>query len=105
MLYYHTNLTQLASPGLLMQYNKGGATEDNNQNFARGSPTETFLILLQKVKALSEGGQQLNSKYDTDQGRVLIFLRVWIPCSIELRFKFTVSFYSNKTSLTTFHDP
>ena len=92
-----------------MKSNEGGATEDNNLNFARGflndiffnsqsvSPTEAnnqnfawgsptwiyfsaqflqnqiqVLLVLQKNKALPEGGQQPNSKYETDQDQVLI---------------------------------
>ena len=44
--YYHTNLIKLAAVGLLRQSNKDGATEYNNRNFARGSPTELFLYLI-----------------------------------------------------------
>ena len=127
MLFYHTNLTKLAALGLLRKSNEGGATEDNDRNFARGSPTELFLYLislvgvvsvpltednkqnfargsptylsyfsppgslhnhsqlllvLQKIRTLTEGGQQLNSKNDTDKGRVLICRQVWITCLI-----------------------
>ena len=32
--------------GLPMQSNEGGATEDNNQNFIRGSPTDIFFIFI-----------------------------------------------------------
>ena len=87
----------------------GNPSEDNNCNFARGSPTELLLysisftnwrkqpklfkgfphvdffgsiqnqsqilIMLQKNKALPEGGQRLNYKYDTEQERVLICRR------------------------------
>ena len=38
-----------------------------------------ILLVLQKIKALPEGVQRLNFKNDTDQGRVLIHRRVWIP--------------------------
>ena len=41
---YHTNLIQFSAPVRLSQSNKGGATEYNNRNFARGYPTELFLI-------------------------------------------------------------
>ena len=61
-------------------------TEANNQNLARGFLTQIsffsppgslqnqnqLLLVLQKIKAMPEGGQQLNSKNDTDQGRVLV---------------------------------
>ena len=53
MLSYHTNLIQLAALGLLRQSNEGGATEDNNRNFARGSPTEIFLYLIYLVDVVS----------------------------------------------------
>ena len=33
-----------AALGLLRQYNKSGATEDNNRKFSRRSPTELFFI-------------------------------------------------------------
>ena len=42
--FNHTNLIKLSALGLLMQYNEGSATEDNNRNFVRGSPTELFFI-------------------------------------------------------------
>ena len=94
-------------------------TEGKNEIFARSSPVEIsffplpgslqnqihILLVLQKIKALPEGGQQLNSKYNTDQGRVLIHRQIWIPYLIELRNKVTTDFYWNKASLTTVHDP
>ena len=117
ILSYHTNLIQFAALVLLRKSNEGGATEDNNCDFLRGSPTELFLylislvdmvsfplaegnnrnsargsphqalffffstllIVLQKIKALPEGGQQLNSKYAIAQGQVLILRRILIP--------------------------
>ena len=42
---YHTNLIQLVSPGLLRQSNKGGATEDNNQNLARAKNVNCYAAL------------------------------------------------------------
>ena len=65
--------------------------------------SQLFLVL-KKFKALSEGVQRLNYKYDTDQGRVIICRRIWILYSIGLRFKVTVNFYYNEASLTTVHD-
>ena len=52
-LSYHTNLTKLDALGLLSKPNKGGATKDNNQNFARGSPTEIFFHLISLVDVVS----------------------------------------------------
>ena len=46
-------MIKLAALGLLRQYNKGGSTEDNNQNFARGSPTELFLYLFSSIDLVS----------------------------------------------------
>ena len=65
-------------------------TEANNQNLARGSPRSSlnflrpahsrirvrFYSCCKKIKALPEGGQRLNSKNYTDQGRVIICRRV-----------------------------
>ena len=42
ILSYHKNLLQLADIGLLRQSNTGCATDDNNRNFSRVSPTEIF---------------------------------------------------------------
>ena len=41
---YHTNLIQLSALGTLKQSNKDCATEDNNQDFVRGSLTELMFI-------------------------------------------------------------
>ena len=58
------------------------------QNFARGSPTQLFflfgsiqnqtqiLIVQQKNKLLPDEGQQLNYKYNTDQGRFIILRQI-----------------------------
>ena len=43
-MFYLKNLIKLAALGLLRQSNEGGATEDNNRDFSRGSPTEFFFI-------------------------------------------------------------
>ena len=108
-MFYHTNLIKLSALGILRKSTKVGATKYNNRNFARGSPTELFLIsnqfrqlkqttkilqgvhphsffslpgqlqnqgqiliVLKKIKALPEGGQQLNYNNNKDQDRVLI---------------------------------
>ena len=53
-------MIKLAALSILKQSNKGGATEDNNQNFSRGSPTDFFQIfnqfrqLKQTTKILQE---------------------------------------------------
>ena len=36
-----------------MQSNEGGATEDNDRNFARGSPNDIFLYLIYLVGMIS----------------------------------------------------
>ena len=41
--------------------------------------SESDLLVLQKIKALLEGGQRIRSKYDTEQVQVLICRRIWIP--------------------------
>ena len=53
MLSYNRKLIQLSALGLLRQFNKGGATEDINWNFARGSPTEIFLYLIYLVDVVA----------------------------------------------------
>ena len=50
---YHTNLIQLAALDLLKKSKESGATEDNNQNFARGPPNEILLYLISLVGLVS----------------------------------------------------
>ena len=56
--FYNTDLIKLSAIGLLWQSREGGASEDNNQNFARSYLTEISLIfnhfhqLKQKTKML-----------------------------------------------------
>ena len=45
------------------------ATPESESEFTRAA----------KIKALPEGGQRLNYKYVTYQGRVLIHVWIWIP--------------------------
>ena len=60
--FYHKNLIKIFALGLPRQYNQGGATEDNNQDFVKGCPTKLFLYLISSVRVVSVSLTEANNQ-------------------------------------------